>query len=295
MLAYSAVTHAGFIAVAVGVGAAGTDHGGLLHGHVFRYGHARVRVALGVRQRRRCRSTGSSRLGMGAGRASALVLGLFSMGGVPPTPGFWAKLAVIVVAWQSAGWLPALIVAAGGVFSLLYYLRPVPDLFATIRAAVPEGELPFGLTRSRGAAVAAVVVAAAGGGRARPASRAWPGISPAPRRQLGSPAARAASFRFVSRAKRVYLAHGSRARAHRSEPYGPATRNLRSALGEGAEVPLGRIVVLLLLLIAGGAFVVANNLAKAAPSERGQGPGQPWTRAPCSAARRRATTSCPRR
>jgi Bacterial SH3 domain len=55
-------------------------------------------------------------------------------------------------------------------------------------------------------------------------------------------------------------------RAHRSEPYGPATRNLRSALGEGAEVPLGRIVVLLLLLIAGGAFVVANNLARAAPS-----------------------------
>jgi hypothetical protein len=57
-------------------------------------------------------------------------------------------------------------------------------------------------------------------------------------------------------------------RAHRGEPYGPATRNLRSALGEGAEVPLGRIVVLLLLLIAAGAFIVANNLAKAAPSEQ---------------------------
>jgi NADH-quinone oxidoreductase subunit N len=58
---------------------------------------------------------------------------LFSLSGIPPTPGFWAKLAVLVVAWQSAGSLPTLIAVGGGVFSVLYYLRPLPDLFAALR------------------------------------------------------------------------------------------------------------------------------------------------------------------
>jgi NADH-quinone oxidoreductase subunit N len=66
-------------------------------------------------------------------RAVALGLGLFSLSGIPPTPGFWAKLAVLVVAWQVAGPIPTLIAVAGGVFSVLYYLRPLPDLFAALR------------------------------------------------------------------------------------------------------------------------------------------------------------------
>jgi NADH-quinone oxidoreductase subunit N len=70
---------------------------------------------------------------LGPLRAIALGLGLFSLSGIPPTPGFWAKLAVLVVAWQSAGALPTLIAVGGGVFSVLYYLRPVPDLFAALR------------------------------------------------------------------------------------------------------------------------------------------------------------------
>src|SRR2546426_7727172 len=71
--------------------------------------------------------------GMGRLRAVALGLGLFSLSGIPPTPGFWAKLAVLVVAWQVAGPLPTLIAVAGGVFSVLYYLRPLPELFAAVR------------------------------------------------------------------------------------------------------------------------------------------------------------------
>jgi NADH-quinone oxidoreductase subunit N len=78
---------------------------------------------------------------LGPVRSLAVGLGLFSLAGIPPTPGFWAKLAVLVVAWQAAGWLPTLIAVAGGVFSVLYYLRPIPDLFAGLRAtgvAVPR-------------------------------------------------------------------------------------------------------------------------------------------------------------
>jgi NADH-quinone oxidoreductase subunit N len=70
---------------------------------------------------------------LGRLRAVALGLGLFALAGIPPTPGFWAKLAVLVVAWQAAGPLPTLIAVAGGVFSVLYYLRPMPDLFAALR------------------------------------------------------------------------------------------------------------------------------------------------------------------
>src|SRR2546426_12640259 len=72
--------------------------------------------------------------GMGRLRAVALGLGLFSLSGIPPTPGFWAKLAVLVVAWQAAGPVPTLIAVAGGVFSVLYYLRPLPDVFSAMRA-----------------------------------------------------------------------------------------------------------------------------------------------------------------
>jgi NADH-quinone oxidoreductase subunit N len=70
---------------------------------------------------------------LGPLRAIALGLGLFSLSGIPPTPGFWAKLAVLVVAWHAAGPLPTVIAVAGGVFSVLYYLRPLPDLFAAVR------------------------------------------------------------------------------------------------------------------------------------------------------------------
>jgi NADH-quinone oxidoreductase subunit N len=82
----------------------------------------------------------------------ALGIGLFSLSGIPPTPGFWAKLSVLVVAWQAAGWLPTLIAVAGGVFSVLYYLRPIPDLFAALRT--PE-------TEPRPVAIPGVVVAVA--------------------------------------------------------------------------------------------------------------------------------------
>jgi Bacterial SH3 domain len=57
-------------------------------------------------------------------------------------------------------------------------------------------------------------------------------------------------------------------RAPQRDPDGSATRSLRSALGEGAEVPLGRLVLLLVLAIAVGAFWLSNSLSKAAPSEQ---------------------------
>src|SRR5438445_2749780 len=95
---------------------------------------------------------------LGPFRGVALGLGLYTLGGIPPTPGFWAKLAVLVVAWQFAGPLPTLIAVAGGVFSVLYYLRPLPDLFAALRGPRPtETERPVAIL---GTVVAGVLVIA---------------------------------------------------------------------------------------------------------------------------------------
>jgi NADH-quinone oxidoreductase subunit N len=123
LLGYSAVTHAGFIAVAIGAGSATVA--------AF-YAIVYASMAMLVFASLASRPDGDvSRLG--AVRSGALALGLFSLSGIPPTPGFWAKLAVLVVVWDAAGFWPTLIVALGGVFSVLYYLRPLPDVLAAFR------------------------------------------------------------------------------------------------------------------------------------------------------------------
>jgi NADH-quinone oxidoreductase subunit N len=125
MLAYSAITHAGFIGLALGSGPSGPTVAGF---YAAAYGSMAMLVFAGL-----AGAWAADLRAIGPVRALAVGLGLFSLAGIPPTPGFWAKLAVLVVAWQYAGWLPTLIAVAGGVFSVLYYLRWVPDLFAALR------------------------------------------------------------------------------------------------------------------------------------------------------------------
>jgi NADH-quinone oxidoreductase subunit N len=128
MLAYSAVTHAGFIGLAVGSGPNGPTTAAF---YAAVYGSMAMLVFASLAN---SNEAVVDVRGLGRLRAIGLGLGLLSLSGIPPTPGFWAKLAVLVVAWQAAGPLPTLIAVAGGVFSVLYYLRPLPDLFAAIRS-----------------------------------------------------------------------------------------------------------------------------------------------------------------
>ena len=125
MLAYSAITHAGFIGLALGSGPGGPTVAAF---YAAVYGSMAMLVFAALAGSRAVDLGGLSRL-----RAVALGLGLLSLSGIPPTPGFWAKLAVLGVAWQVAGPVATLIAVAGGVFSVLYYLRPLPDLFAALR------------------------------------------------------------------------------------------------------------------------------------------------------------------
>jgi NADH-quinone oxidoreductase subunit N len=134
MLAYSAVANAGFMALALGCGAEGRA------ASIF-YAVTYTTTALLVFAALAGRGTGPLRYadikleGLGALRSLALVLGLLSLAGIPPTPGFWAKLAVLDASWSLLGFWPTLIAALGGVFGTLYYLRPMPDLLALVRSA----------------------------------------------------------------------------------------------------------------------------------------------------------------
>ena len=74
-------------------------------------------------------------------RSFGLLIALLSLAGVPPLPGFWAKLAVLRATWDSWGMLATALAALGGVVGIIYYLRPMPDLLAaTLGARAEDGE-----------------------------------------------------------------------------------------------------------------------------------------------------------
>jgi NADH:ubiquinone oxidoreductase subunit 2 (subunit N) len=84
-----------------------------------------------------------------------------SLAGVPPGPGLWAKIGVLVPAWHQAGPVFAVIAALGGVFGALYYLRPLPDLLASIKARTGETAMPsvrFAIAFTAGALVVFTVL-----------------------------------------------------------------------------------------------------------------------------------------
>jgi NADH-quinone oxidoreductase subunit N len=148
LLGYSAIVHAGFVALALGCGPAGRSAAifyvltyapmaALAFAALAGLGTGPLPVRSLVQPEEEPAvgdSLADARLG--PLRSLALALALLSLAGIPPTPGFWAKLAVLGPAWQVAGPLPAIVAVAGGVAGALYYLRPLPDLFATLRQAV---------------------------------------------------------------------------------------------------------------------------------------------------------------
>lgn len=147
LLAYSAVAHAGFLALAAGSGPEGRQAAAF---YVAIYGATAMLVfgALAGRgtdelpfagERDECLAWLRR---LGPLRGLGLAVGLLSLAGVPPTPGFWAKLAVLGPAWQNAGALPCLVAIVGGVAGALYYLKPLPDVLAVLR----EAGLPRPLT-----------------------------------------------------------------------------------------------------------------------------------------------------
>lgn len=137
LLAYSAIAHAGFLGLAAAGGADGARAGAY---YLVGYGAAALLCFASLAGRGtgplRTRLIADEKLG--GIRALGLLLGLLSLAGVPPTPGFWVKLAVLKTTYASFGVVPTALAALGGVVGVIYYLRPMPDLIAEARRA-PTG------------------------------------------------------------------------------------------------------------------------------------------------------------
>lgn len=134
VLAWSAVAHAGFLTVALGCGAAGRQSA-VLYLVTYAASSALVFAALAGRDDASLTPEGLRQRPLGPVRAVAAVLGLLSLAGMPPTPGLWAKVAVLMPAWSQAGLTFTIVLALFGVLGAVYYLRLVPDLVAGMRDA----------------------------------------------------------------------------------------------------------------------------------------------------------------
>lgn len=149
LLAYSAIANAGFMALAVGSGPEGRV-AAVFYAVIYAAGVMVVFAGLAGYGSGPLPLGGLRQLGLGPLRALGICLGLLSLAGIPPTPGFWAKLALLGPSWAYAGVGPTILAVIGGVFGALYYLKPLPDLFAAVR----ESARPLPGTGLAGAAVA---------------------------------------------------------------------------------------------------------------------------------------------
>jgi NADH-quinone oxidoreductase subunit N len=160
LLAYSAVAHAGFLAVGVGSGVAG---GTAVSFYVVGYGAAALLAfaclagtGTGALPLTALRPGGA--LQLGPARSVGLGVALLSLAGVPPFPGFWAKLAILKACFGAWGTLATSIAALGGVLGIIYYLRPLPDLLAQAKETKGQGTLDAVI--AVGATLAVVLVLA---------------------------------------------------------------------------------------------------------------------------------------
>ena len=141
LLAYSTVANAGFLALALGCGQQGRA-AAIFYVVVYALTSLLVFATLAGRGTGPLRLSDVRAEGFGPLRAVALSIGLLSLAGIPPAPGFWSKLAVLQASWAALGWFPTLIATLGGVAGVLYYLRPLPDLFAVIRSGAAGRLVP---------------------------------------------------------------------------------------------------------------------------------------------------------
>lgn len=158
LLAYSAVAHAGFLAVGAASGPAPVQTVGF---YMLGYGAAALLAfaclagtGTGPLPLSALKPGGTVKLG--PARAIGLAVALLSLAGVPPFPGFWTKLAVLQGAWTSWGVGATVIASLGGVAGIIYYLRPLPDLLA--QASQTRSQSTFGALSATGLTLFVVIV-----------------------------------------------------------------------------------------------------------------------------------------
>jgi NADH-quinone oxidoreductase subunit N len=163
MLAYSSISHAGVLLVgivALGLGEGGAQAGVLYYLAAYgvtTLGGFAVATWIGNRQHERVLVDDWAGLAKShPGAALAMTIALLSLGGMPPTAGFFGKFLVFKSAMQVSGpsliWL-VVVGVLNSVLSIYYYLRIVMAMY--FREAVGE------IRPLRGGAVEFVVIVCA--------------------------------------------------------------------------------------------------------------------------------------
>jgi NADH-quinone oxidoreductase subunit N len=166
MLAYSSIAHAGYILIGVIAAGVIADAGGssmlyyLLAYTFTTLGAFGVVAWIGSRGDERVDI--DSWAGLGSRHpvaAAAMTLFLLSLGGVPPTAGFFAKFYLFRAALEHQGLLPLVIIAVlNSVVSFYYYLRPVVQMYFRDPGSQPgAAALPPAPLRSGGVTAALVI------------------------------------------------------------------------------------------------------------------------------------------
>lgn len=158
LFAYSAVAHAGFLAVGAASGATPVQTVGF---YVVGYGAAALLgfaclAGTGTGPLPLAAFKPGGTVHLGPARAIGLAVSLLSLAGVPPFPGFWVKLAVLQASYATWGLGATAVAAVGGVLGIIYYLRLLPDLFA--QASETRSQSTFGALAATGLGLFVVVV-----------------------------------------------------------------------------------------------------------------------------------------
>jgi NADH-quinone oxidoreductase subunit N len=138
MLAYSSIAHTGYIMAGLAAFAAAPTQQIAQRGiesilfYVLGYGVMNIAAfaVVGMLQRDHRRFGGlGSFAGLAPGRAAAMAILLFSLTGIPPTVGFFAKLYVLLAAVDAGlQWL-AVVIVLNAALAAYYYLRVIVTMY----------------------------------------------------------------------------------------------------------------------------------------------------------------------
>lgn len=125
MLAFSSVSQMGYIVLSLGTGTALGLAGAAFH----MFNHAIFKSQLFANAAAVERQTGTRDMNKLGGLASKMpvtggtsIIAMLSISGIPPLPGFWSKLLIIIALWQSTNYTYTFIAAIASVITLAYFL-----------------------------------------------------------------------------------------------------------------------------------------------------------------------------
>ncbi|MFN3447304.1 MAG: NADH-quinone oxidoreductase subunit NuoN [Roseococcus sp.] len=133
LMAYSSIGHVGFVLMGLAVGGESGLRGVLVYMAIYLFMNLGAFAVL-VAMRREGRAVEGVADLAGLGRtdpamALAMAVFMFSMAGIPPLAGFFAKLYVLLPAVEQGFWILAVVAVLSSVVSAYYYLRIVKVMY----------------------------------------------------------------------------------------------------------------------------------------------------------------------